>query len=209
MTLQNGVENEDRLAEFVPRKSIMGGNARVGVEVTAAGRVTHLSSGHIDFGELDGAHSDRARRFADAFKRAGIMGEMSDRFRTLRWDKLVWNGAFNTVATLTRRRVGEIIDDPEGLALVTRLMHEIVSVARADGAQIGYERVDSYLDHSRRNLRAIKTSTQQDLERGKPLEVEALSGAIVRAARRHDVAAPTAETIYALMRLLAGASAAR
>jgi 2-dehydropantoate 2-reductase len=124
---------------------------------------------------------------------------------TARWDKLVWNGAFNTVTTLTRRRVGEILDDPEGLKLVRALMQEIVNVARAEGAKIADDRVDTYIAHSQKNLRALKTSTQQDLERGKPLEYEALSGAVVRAARRHNLGVPAVETVYALLRLLEGA----
>jgi 2-dehydropantoate 2-reductase len=205
LTLQNGVENEDRLAEIFGRDAVMGGNARVGVEMIAPGELVHLSSGHIDFGELDGRETDRARLIAAAFARAGILGELTPKIRTLRWDKLVWNAAFNSVATLTRRRVGEILDDPESLKLVTTLMREIITVARADGGDIGFDRIDSYLAHSDKNLRAIKTSTQQDLERGKRLEYEALSGAVVRAARRYGISVPATETIYALMRLLDGA----
>jgi 2-dehydropantoate 2-reductase len=208
LTLQNGVENEARLEEILGPGTVMGGNARVGAEMVAPGRLLHLSSGHIDFGELDGRDSERARAIAQALQRAGILGECTPRIRSLRWDKLVWNGAFNTVATLTRRRVGDIIDDPESLRLVCALMREIIDVARADGADIGYDRIDFYLAHSHKNLRALKTSTQQDLERGRRLEYEALAGAVVRAARRHGVAAPGMETIYALMRLLDGSDRA-
>jgi 2-dehydropantoate 2-reductase len=202
LTLQNGVENEARLEEIFGRGAVMGGNARVGAELVGPGRIVHLSSGHIDFGELDGRDTERARAIAAALQRAGILGECTPRIRSLRWDKLIWNGAFNTVATLTRRRVGDILDDPEALRLVCTLMREIIDVARADGADLGYDRIDFYLAHSRKNLRALKTSTQQDLERGRRLEYEALAGAVVRAARRHEVAAPAMETIYALMRLL-------
>ena len=90
----------------------------------------------------------------------------------LRWDKRVWNGEFNTVATLTRRRVGALLDDPEGLRLVCTLMREIIDAARAENYQIEYERIDSYLEHSRKNLRALKTSTQQDLTRASRLSMK-------------------------------------
>ncbi|MGO9453296.1 MAG: ketopantoate reductase family protein [Candidatus Binataceae bacterium] len=204
LTLQNGVENEARLAAIFGREAIMGGNARVGVEIVAPGKLVHLSSGHIDFGEIDGSESERAKAIAEAFRRAGTMGELSRNIMMLRWDKLVWNGAFNTVATLTRRRVGAILDDPEGLRLVCTLMREIIDVARAEGFTIGHERVDSYLEHSRKNLRELKTSTQQDFERGKRLEYEALAGAVVRAAHRHDIAVPAMESVYAMLKLLDG-----
>jgi 2-dehydropantoate 2-reductase len=206
LTLQNGVENEARLAEIFGRAAVMGGNARVGVEIVAPGKIVHLSSGHIDFGELDGGESDRTKRIAEVFERAGILGQVSADIMTARWDKLIWNGAFNTVTTLTRRRVGEVLDDPEAVRLLRTMMHEIVSVARAEGAKIGDDRVDAYFAHSQKNLRELKTSTQQDLEHGKRLEYEALSGAVVRAAHRHGISVPTVETVYALMRLLDGAT---
>src|SRR5215469_1169311 len=136
LTLQNGVENEQQLAEFFGREAVMGGNARVGVEMVTPGELMHLSSGYIDFGELDGRETERARRIAAAFARAGILGELTPKIRTLRWDKLVWNAAFNSVATLTRRRVGNIVDDPESRRLVITLMREIITVARAEGADI-------------------------------------------------------------------------
>ena len=205
LTLQNGVENEAKLATIFGRDAVMGGNARVGVEIVAPGKIVHLSTGQIDFGEVDGRESERARAIAAVFQRAGILGQFSADIMTLRWDKLVWNGAMNTVATLTRRKVGEILDDLESMKLLRTLMREIVDVARAEGAQISYDRIDAYVAHSQKNLRALKTSTQQDLEHGKALEYEALSGAVVRAARRHGISVPANETIYALLRLLDGA----
>lgn len=205
LTLQNGVENEAKLAAIFGRDAVMGGNARVGVEMVAPGKIVHLSTGHIDFGELDGRETDRARSIAGVFQRAGILGQVSTDIMSARWDKLVWNGAFNTVTTLTQRRVGDLLDDPESMKLLRALMLEIVTVARAEGAKIADDRIDAYIAHSQKNLRALKTSTQQDLEHGKPLEYEALSGAVVRAARRHDISVPSVETIYALMRLLDGA----
>ena len=205
LTIQNGVENEANLAAIFGRDAVMGGNARVGVEIVAPGKIAHLSTGHIDFGELDGRDSERAKAIAAVFQRAGILGQLVADIMTLRWDKLVWNGALNTVATLTRRRVGEILDDPESMKLLRTLMKEIVEVARADGAKISDDRIDAYIAHSQKNLRTLKTSTQQDLEHGKALEYEALSGAVVRAARRHGISAPANETIYALLRLLDGA----
>src|SRR5271156_5904360 len=194
LTLQNGVENEAKLAAIFGRDAVMGGNARVGVEMVAPGKIVHLSTGHIDFGELDGRETDRVKKIAEMFQRAGILGQVSADIMSARWDKLVWNGAVNTVATLTRRRVGEILDDRKGLELLRTLMGEIITVARAEGAKISDDRIDAYIAHSQKNLRALKTSTQQDLKRGKKLEYEALSGAVVRAARRHNIRVPAVET---------------
>jgi 2-dehydropantoate 2-reductase len=202
LTLQNGVESEARLAELFGSGAVMGGNARVGVELAVPGRIVHRTTGAIEFGELDGATSARALRIADAFRRAGILGALIPDIRTRRWYKLLWNSAFNPVTTLTRTRVGDLMDDLDGLALVRTLMLETLAVARADGAALTEEHVEELLVHSDRNLRALKTSTHQDLERGKRLEYEALSGAVLRVASRFGVATPVTAAVYALLKAL-------
>ena len=202
LTVQNGVENEDLLIELLGEGVVLGGNARIGAELVAPGKIVHISNGYVDFGELDGKETARASAFAAALKRAGILGELSPRIRAMRWEKLTWNAAFNTVTALTRQPVGAVLDDPDGRALVSTLMAEVIKVARAEGADIPDERVAQFLEHSEKHLRAVRTSTLQDFERGKRLEYEALSGAVLRAARRHQIAVPATETVYALIKLL-------
>jgi 2-dehydropantoate 2-reductase len=201
MTLQNGVENEARLVELFGPGCVMGGDARIGVELVAPGTIVHRTTGTIEFGELDGTVTPRADAIAEAMRRAGIFGDLSTNIRASRWDKLMWNAAFNTITTLTHRTVGEVLDDPEGYALIRNLMEEVRAAATADGVELSCERVAQLLAHSNKNLRPVRTSTLQDLERGKPLEVEALIGVVVKIARRHGIKAPISETIYALMRL--------
>jgi 2-dehydropantoate 2-reductase len=201
LTLQNGVENEDRLTALFGAGAVMGGNARVGVELAAPGKIVHKTTGTIEFGELDGTITPRADAIAEAMRRAGIFGALSTNIRASRWDKLMWNAAFNTVTTLTRRTVGEVLSDPEGYALVRNLMMEVRVTAAAQGVELAADRIAQVLAHSDRNLRPVKTSTLQDLERGKPLEVEALIGVVVKIARRDGIKVPFSEAIYALMRL--------
>ncbi len=209
LTLQNGVESESRLAEYFGREVIMAGCARAGVELIAPGKILHVTTGVIEYGELDGGETSRALKIADAFRRAGIFGELVSDIFSFRWSKLLWNSAFNTVTTLTRRTVGEVLEDPDGAALIRTLMNETLAVAQADGAKLGPDRIESLLDHSRKNLRALKTSTRQDYDRGARLEYDALSGAVVRAAHRHNIAVPAMETVHALMRLLDLSTAAQ
>ncbi len=202
LTLQNGVESEARLAEHFGREAIMAGCARAGVELVAPGKILHVTTGVIEYGELDGGETPRALKITDAFRRAGIYGELVADIFTFRWSKLLWNAAFNTVTTLTRRTVGEVLDDPDGAALIRTLMDETLAVAQADGAKLGTDRIESLLEHSRKNLRALKTSTRQDYDRGTRLEFDALSGGVVRAAHRHQVAVPAMEAVHALLGLL-------
>jgi len=202
LTLQNGVENEAVLAEVFGREAVMGGNARVGAELVAPGHVVHRTGGLIEFGELDRRDTTRAQRLAELFRRAGIFGELTMRLPTIRWEKLLWNAAFNTVTTLVQRKVGDLIDDPDCVELLRALMHEIAAVARAEGVALGDAQVEAQITRSRAMLREVRPSTLQDSERGKPLEYEALSGAVIRTARRHQIATPHMDTVYALMKLL-------
>jgi 2-dehydropantoate 2-reductase len=204
MTIQNGVENEAALCTVLPRESVMGGNARVGAELTAPGKLLHTASGIIEFGELDGSETPRAQRMAEAFKRAGVFGQFTRDLKSVRWKKLMGNNGTNTVSALARCTLGEMFADPESDALVLRLINETAMVGRAEGANISDQDVEALYNVARNfsNASAIKTSTLQDLERGKRLEYDAISGAVVRAARRHGLSVPATETVHALLKLL-------
>jgi 2-dehydropantoate 2-reductase len=204
MTIQNGVENEEILCRFFPREAVMGGNSRVGAELVAPGKILHTAIGVIEFGELDGRETPRAKRLAETFKRAGIFGELTADLKTIRWYKLMGNVSTNSVSALTRTTLGQMLEDSEGYNLVRTLMLETLAVGRAEGAKVTDDRVDLQLQQIQKNLNAyaIKTSTLQDLEKGKRLEYDAISGAVVRAAKRHGMRVPATETVYTLLKLL-------
>lgn len=210
MTIQNGVENEDLLCRHFPRTAVMGGNSRVGADLVSPGVLLHTALGFIEFGELDGAQSPRARRLAEIFKRAGIFGELTTDLKTLRWYKLMGNNGTNTVCTLSRSTLGQVFRDPDGLALVRTLMEETLAVGVAEGAKMDPARIEPYLQMVLKNLNvdAIKPSTLQDFEKGKRLEYDAISGAVVRAAQRHGIKVPATQTVNALLKMLDAAQAA-
>ncbi len=211
LTLQNGVENEARLCEIFPRAQVMGGNARVGAEITAPGKLLHTVGGNAEIGELDGRKTPRALRIAESFRRAGVLGELTEDLLTLRWHKLMGNNGTNTVCTLGRCSVGAAIADPDGAALVRQLFIETVWVGRAEGAKLTEEQADKQLRQMSKypNLNSIRPSTLQDYEKGKRLEYDAITGAILRAARRHGIAVPATEAVHALLKLLDAGIAAR
>src|SRR6266851_463127 len=133
MTIQNGVENEAALCTVLPRESVMGGNARVGAELTAPGKLLHTASGIIEFGELDGRDTPRAQRMAEAFKRAGVFGQFTHDLKSVRWKKLMGNNGTNPVSALARCTLGEMFADPESDALVHRLINETAMVVALRG----------------------------------------------------------------------------
>ncbi|HQI75797.1 MAG TPA: ketopantoate reductase family protein [Candidatus Latescibacteria bacterium] len=204
MTLQNGVENEKVLREIFPAESVMAGNARISAQLVAPGRLEHFATGTIEFGELDGRETPRAMAIADVFRGAGILGKLADDIVTIRWHKLMGNNGTNTVCTLTRCAIGQVLKDPEGFALVRRLMIEAVTVARVEGARLDVESADRFLTYLRNvpTINTVRPSTLQDFERGKRLEYDAITGAVIRAGDRHGIDVPTTRTLHALLKLL-------
>jgi 2-dehydropantoate 2-reductase len=204
MTIQNGVENEEVLCRFFPREVVMGGNSRVGAELVAPGKVLHTAIGEIEFGELDGRKTPRSEQIAEVFRRAGVLGELTTDLLSIRWYKLMGNNSTNSVSALSHTTLGQMLEDEDGYNLVRTLMLETLAVGRAEGAKVSDDRVDAQLVMIRKSLNAsaIKTSTLQDLEKGKPLEYEAISGAVLRGARRRGLKVPATETVYTLLKLL-------
>jgi 2-dehydropantoate 2-reductase len=209
ITLQNGIENEHRLGEILGAGRVLAGNSRIGAEVKAPGIVHHSSTGFVDIGELDSRDTERVRRLAAVFERAGILGYVIENFLKARWEKLLGNCCFNVVSTLTRRPLGPLLDDPDTARLMRTLMEEALSVAHAEGAPVKPEFIDASLKFARERLRKNRPSTLQDLERGKPLEYDAISGAVIRVARRHGISVPVTEAMYALLKMLDPAAPAR
>ncbi|HUN60059.1 MAG TPA: 2-dehydropantoate 2-reductase [Candidatus Binataceae bacterium] len=202
LTVQNGVENEAQLRDVFGEAAVMTGNARIGAEMTLPGVIVHRTGGVIEFGEISGGESERARQLAEVFKRAGILGQLIPGIWQARWLKLLWNASFNPVTALGRSTVGEVLDDSNGLALIRSLMGEIIRVANAEGVALTEQNIDDEMKRSQKYLRAVRTSTLQDSQRGKPLEYDALTGAVLRAANRHGIAVPHITSIHALIGLL-------
>lgn len=202
ITLQNGIENEHLLGEILGAGKVLAGNSRIGAEVKAPGIVHHSSTGFVDIGELDSRDTERVRRFAAVFDRAGILGYVVEDFLKARWEKLLGNCCYNVVSTLTRRPLGPLLDDPDTARLMRTLMEEALSVAHAEGAPVKPEFIDNSLKFAGERLRKNRPSTLQDLERGKPLEYDAISGAVIRVARRHGISVPVTEAMYALLKML-------
>ncbi len=189
LTLQNGVENEALLCEVFPREQVMGGNARVGAEISAPGKLWHTVGGNAEIGELDGRKTERVLGIGESFRRAGVLGEISEDLVTIRWHKLMGNNGTNTVCTLGRCSVGAALADPEGVKLVRQLFVETVWVGKAEGAKLTEEQADRQIAQMKKypNLMSVRPSTLQDYEKGKRLEYDAITGAILRAAKRTTI----------------------
>ena len=170
-------------------------------EVVAPGVIRHVEDSRFSLGEPDGTRSQRAVRLARALVGAGLRAPLRGRIRREIWLKLWGNVALNPLSALTRATLAEICAQPATRAFARAVMAEVEAVAAALGERMAVD-VDARLAGAG-GVGAHKTSMLQDLEAGRPMEVEALTGAVVELARLTGVATPSLDALDGMIRLLA------
>jgi 2-dehydropantoate 2-reductase len=200
LSIQNGVDNEEKLERIVGSGHVLGGVALVFATIAGPGVIQHFLLGKIQFGEMDGRDSPRARAFLAACERAAIPCELSrDVARTL-WQKYVFLVAQSGMSALTRCPAGAFRAVPETRQLYRLLLEEMAALARAAAVHLGPDIVDVNM----RNLDALGanaySSLHHDLTHGKQLELEALQGHAVRLGVRYTIPTPTLFAVYAALK---------
>ena len=175
--------------------------------IVRPGEVQHIEGDRFSIGELDGSQSDRCKGLAAALNAAGFRCRVRQHIRHELWVKLLGNVVFNPVSALTGATLVEIATHPEAGALAREVMAEADSAARALGVEIavgieqrmaGAEKVGHH-----------KTSMLQDVEAGRPLELDSVVGAVVELGEKMGIPMPHTRTLYACGRLLAEGLAKR
>jgi 2-dehydropantoate 2-reductase len=202
VSLQNGVESEPSIERLLDLAPMLRAIAYVGAELVAPGVVRHVSGGTIVVGEPDDRRSERLGRLVRLLRDAAIDVVIPPSIQRAQWQKLAWNASFNLISALSGATIGGTLADPEARRLVEAAMQEVESVAAAQGIAFDPDHVRRILHHAERNLGFVRPSTLQDREKRKPLEHDALSGAVVRFGRRHGVPTPIHQTLDALARLV-------
>ena len=202
LSLQNGIENEGRLAAALGLPPILGAMTQIGAELVAPGVVRHVAQGTIVFGEMSGHESERTRALTQLFTSASVRHRLSSNILLMLWDKLSWNASFNAVTTLTRRTSGDAARHPGSARLLREAMLEVIAVAHAQGIMLDPDRVGSVIAHAAEHLGTLRTSMLQDVERGKPLEYDAINGAVVRVGEALGVPTPLNRTLVGLLAAL-------
>lgn len=170
-------------------------------EIVEPGVVRHVSGNRFMLGEPDGSKSERATALSGALGSASFKAPVRSRIRDDIWLKLWGNVSFNPVSVLTLATLEQMGGDPD----VRELIHRIMSEAQAVGKRLG---VNFKVDIETRigwaaDVGAHKTSMLQDLESGRPMEIDALVGAVAEMGRLVGSATPTIDTVLALVRLRA------
>jgi 2-dehydropantoate 2-reductase len=169
--------------------------------VVAPGVVRHVEGERFSLGELDGSHTERIGALSGVLTGGGLKAPVQSRIRQELWVKLMGNAVFNPLSAITRASLGAMAESPVLAPVVRAAMEEVDAVAGRLGIEIPVS-IDQRIRGAGR-VGDHKTSMLQDLEAGRPLEIDAITGSVVELAGRLGVPVPHLETIYASVKVLA------
>ena len=202
LSLQNGMGQEDLLAERCGRDRVIAGKTYVGGVLTQPGVVTAGMDGkETIIGELDGSLSPRILSIAGAFRGAGLATTVSENIRGAIWDKLFVNVATGAVSAITGLAYGDLYAIAEIETCAIRAVAEAMDVARASGVAIATQNpADAWIKAAEGLPADFRASMLQSLDKGALTEVDFINGAVFRAGRAAGVATPVNETLVALVK---------
>ena len=201
ISFQNGLGNEEQLAEYFGKDRVLGGLTAQGASIESPGVVRNHAELPSYIGEMSGGLSDRTRTIANLLSGANLPTEASENIRLDIWRKLMANIAISAVSGITGLNIGEIFNDHFGDDVSYAALDEAIAVAKAVG-------VDLSPDDAREILGKIsgpngtpqnKSSLRVDIENERPSEIDYINGAVVRLAKEHNIAVPVNETLVTLV----------
>jgi 2-dehydropantoate 2-reductase len=198
--LENGMEAPDQLSRAFGREHVLGGLCGIVSFIVAPGHIRHAAiEPFVMFGELDNSRTERVERLRETFERAGIKADIPADIQRSMWSKFLFIAPMSAVGALTRVPIGVWRSIPETREIAVRAMREVVALATARGVDLGADAIERTLDRYDNMAPDSTSSLQRDIMEGKPSELEAQPGAIVRMAREANVATPTCDALYGLL----------
>lgn len=201
ISVLNGVDHQDRIASVLGAGQVLGGLAMVSGVITEPGVIRYTSDmSGLRFGEADGSNSPRATAFRNACTEAGFHADLVADIRAAQWTKFVGLATNAALTSLFRLPAGHIYHDPETIPLATRAFAEVAAVAAASGIALPPDIVERTLALHQSFPKTMYASMYHDLAKGRPLELDSLSGHIVRRGRALGVATPVHEMAWLALR---------
>jgi 2-dehydropantoate 2-reductase len=203
MTLQNGMGNAERIAQFISPDRILVGTTSHGSTMLKAGSIRHAGTGPTTVGMWAPKEKElkNVRQIADQFTQAGIETTAINDVRPVIWDKLLVNVGINAITALTGIRNGQILDLEPTRELSRTAVEEAVRVAQAQRIEIRKDAADHVFQVAAATA-ANRSSMGQDVDHGRPTEIRAINGFVVREAERLGIAAPVNRTLTALVQTM-------
>jgi len=200
VSLQNGVENEEKLTRVVGEDHVMGGAAFIFAGIAEPGVIVHTGGpASIAFGELDGRVSQRAERLQACCEQAGFAAELSTSIKTVLWGKLAFICAQAGMTATVRLPIGEIRTVDVTWAAFRRLVTEVCAVAEADGNPVPQAAQERTLAVAQAIEPGSFSSLHDDLVARRRMELDDLHGFVIRRAAKYGLAVPMTEAVYAIL----------
>jgi 2-dehydropantoate 2-reductase len=211
LLMQNGLGGEEEAARSAPGHPVVGGLCFLCSNKAGPGHIRHLDYGTVRFAEYAAGAapagvSDHVRGIAQDFADAGIQVDIRDDLVLARWQKLVWNVPMSGLSVVLDADTRALMTDPHTRALAEEIMHEVVAGARACGRHIHDSFVRKMIEMTVA-MPPYRASMKIDYDEGKPMEVEAIYGNPLRAARGAGAAVPIIQTLYSQLKFLDAAVA--
>jgi 2-dehydropantoate 2-reductase len=189
------------ISSAIEARRVVGSIVYLATEITAPGVIQHIEGDRITLGEPDGTRSDRSRRIAEALIASGLRCPVTTRLRHEIWVKAMGNASFNPVSALTRATLVQMVRDPGVCSVIRNIMQEVEAVSHKLGMELPVS-IDQRIAGAEK-VGEHKTSMLQDLEAGRPMELEALVGAVVELGERLGLPMTCTRTVYNCTKLLA------
>jgi len=201
VSLQNGIENEEKLAQSVGDGHVMGGAAFIFAHSSEPGVIVHYGGpASITFGELDGRASSRAERLLACCEQAGVAADLSASIKTVLWGKLAFICAQAGMTATVRLPIEDIRGVDAAWTAFHHLFAEACAVAEADGNPVPQADQQRALTLAQTIEPGSFSSLHDDLVAGRRMELEALHGFIVRRAAQHGLPVPMSQAVYAILK---------
>ena len=201
VSLQNGVDNEEKIAARIGAGHVIGGASFILAHIAEPGVVEQVGSvRRVIFGELDGSRTERIERLLAEFRNAEIDSDVADDIRVVLWDKFAFLCALAGLTALTRLPIDKLLAVPESRNLFREMVGEVALVARAEGVELADDIVDQKTAFAENLGSDSFSSLHHDLVTGHRLELDALHGEVTRRASHHGLSVPVSQMIYSLLR---------
>jgi 2-dehydropantoate 2-reductase len=201
LTLQNGVDVEDRLLSRLKRDCVVGGVAFIYSKIVEPGVIEHYKRGAVSVGELMGHKSPRVLAIAELFKQASLPCHLVDDIRRAKWEKMCWNCVFNPLTVLIDDRIAKALDHPEMLPVIRQIVGEVAAVAATLKVPLSEDIADKVVRWSQ-EIRDIHTSMYDDWKAGRPTEIDTLNGHIVKLGHELGIPVPLNEALTATIKVI-------
>src|ERR1700734_1739369 len=188
------------ISSAIEARRVVGSIVYFSTEIPTPGVVQHIEGNRISLGEPDGSRSERCRQIAEALIASGLRCPVTARLRHEIWVKVLGNASLNPVSALTRATLAQMVGDPGVSTLIRNIMQEVEAVCRKLGLELPVS-IDQRMAGAQK-VGEHKTSMLQDLEARRPMELEALVGAVVELGERVGLSMPYARTVYGCVELL-------